>query len=592
MCGLSGWALSPSMATKYALQAEKFTLSQQHRGPDSIGAFHSENGQVYLGHNRLSIIDLTDAGNQPMYSEAGDVMILNGEIYNYRDLKAELTAKGYTFRSSSDTEVAVKAFEHWGIEFTNKLKGMYAIAIWSPKTQTLHLLRDPLGIKPLYYWLLPNKQGLVFASELRAFQSLSEFKTSIDKNSLSEYLEFGYTFSEDSTIFNDVHKLQPGCRIEAKDHQVSPQIRFYSPDLHPPKELGISDLENELYQTLSDVIQEHLVADVPVGLLLSGGLDSSLIAAIASKHEKIHTFTMGFDDSLVDERPFARLVSEHIGSTHKEFLINSSEIMSDLESVTAHYDDIFADWGMVSTRLLYQKCKQQGVKVVLVGEGSDELFGGYNVFKQSLNESKTPLIWKLFQLYRSYAGRRYGSNFGKFRSIMNGYLTQCNGDLFNAIRLFESRNQVPNNYAMKVDKASMSISVEARAPFLDSRIADLAYRISRDQLINRNDEKLILKSLAKRYQLLPDEILDRRKFGAGIAFNWIEDSPSFRAYARDIILAENSWVDELNLRDAMQRFFDNGQQGYGFPHSISVFRNLAWRLLILSLWGSSLGISR
>ncbi len=589
MCGLSGWQIPASISEELRPIATEFTLSQNHRGPDATGKFHSDDGCIYLGHNRLSIIDLSSAGNQPMTSDAGDVMILNGEIYNYQDLKSELKSKGHTFISQSDSEVVLKSYLEWGLAFTDRIKGMYAIAIWSESKQVLHLFRDPIGIKPLYYWHITGGKGVAFASEVRAFLSLPKFPASVSRASLSQYLEFGYCFDQTDTIFEGVSKLQPGHRIEIRDGIASDQIRFYKPEL-VPKEYADSELQERLYDTLCTVVKEHLVADVPVGLLLSGGLDSSLIASIASKYKNIHTFSMGFADSQVDERPFARIVSDYIGSNHKDILIEPHEILDDLSDTAAYFDDVFADWGMVSTRLLYKKCQQQGMKVVLVGEGSDELFGGYNLFKYSLDTSIRPLDWKLFQLYRRYAGRRYGRNFGRFRALMKSYLSQCNNDLFSAIRLFETRNQIPNNYVMKVDKASMSVSIEARTPFLDSRISDIAYTISRDKLISPNDEKLILKNVAKRYKLLPNEILERRKFGAGIATNWMEDSPKFKQYARDIVLAPNSWVDELGLRRAMELYFEQGKQGYGFPHSISLFGNLAWRILILSLWSRALGV--
>ena len=590
MCGISGWSVHPDSAAVLSNDADTFTAGMTHRGPDSTGQFHNHDYSVYLGHNRLSIIDLTDGGHQPMSNEQGDVMLLNGEIYNYQTIRNELEKLGHHFNSASDTEVAIKAFHQWGLGFTEKLKGMYAIAIWSQREQCLHLFRDPLGIKPLYYWRLPNDKGFAFASEIKTFENISTFSAEVNRRSLDQFLEFGYSFSPETTIFNGVSKLQPGHRLEIKQQSASAQIRFYKPDLRPLASSSVADSEEHLFETLSTVVEEHLIADVPVGLLLSGGLDSSLIAALASKKEQIHTFSMGFSDATTDERPFARIVSQHIGSIHQEINIGPEEILTDLETVAGHYDDLFADWGMISTRVLYSKCKSQDIKVVLVGEGSDELFGGYDIFKQSLSTAKRPVDWVLFQLYRRYAGRRYGSNFVEYRKIMKDYLSQCDNHLFSAIRLFESRNQVPNNYAMKVDKASMSLSLEARAPFLDSRIADIAYRLPRDQLINHNDEKLILKSMARRYKLLPDEILERRKFGTGIASNWMVDSPSFRQYASDIILAKDSWVDELNLRDAMQRFFEQGQSGYAFPRSISLFSNLAWRLLILSLWSKALAL--
>jgi asparagine synthase (glutamine-hydrolysing) len=271
---------------------------------------------------------------------------------------------------------------------------------------------------------------------------------------------------------------------------------------------------------------------------------------------------MGFAESEVDERPYARMVAKHIGSEHREILIHPKEISENLQEVTWYFDDLFADWGTITTRLLYQKCRENGVKVVLVGEGADELFGGYTIF-DAARERRWPLSWHLFQLYRRYAGRRYGTQFSKFRSVMNDHLRQSDGDMFHAVRLFESRNQLPNNYVMKVDKASMSVSIEARAPFLDRRVAELAYRTPSKLLLADGTNKFLLRSMAER---------------------WMDESEEFREYARGVILDKDGWVDELGLRAAMTDYFNGRRQGYTFPRAISIFSNLAWRLLLLNLW--------
>jgi len=334
---------------------------------------------------------------------------------------------------------------------------------------------------------------------------------------------------------------------------------------------------------LSEVVREHLVADVPVGLLLSGGLDSSLVAALAARDTQVTTVSMGFAESAIDERAFARTVAGYIGSEHHEVLIHHREVVEDLADVVWYFDDLFADWGTVSTRMLYKKCRDQGIKVVLVGEGSDEIFGGYSIFGAA-QQLRGPTVWRLFQLYRRYAGRRYGGQFAAFAAIMRTYLAQCGGNMFDAVRLFESRNQLPNNYVMKVDKASMSVSVEARAPYLDRRVADIAYSIPADFLLAEGTDKFILRRMAERHQLLPPEITRRPKTGASMAASWMDDSVEFRRYARDVILAREGWVDQLGLRNAMTDFFDGRRKGYPFPRAISIFSNLAWRLLLLNLW--------
>jgi asparagine synthase (glutamine-hydrolysing) len=307
------------------------------------------------------------------------------------------------------------------------------------------------------------------------------------------------------------------------------------------------------------------------------------VAALAARHARISTISMGFADSSIDERPFARQVARHIGSDHQEVLIHQNEIVENLEDAVWYFDDLFADWGTLSTRLLYRKCRELGAKVVLVGEGSDELFGGYTVFRAA-QAGRGPLAWQLFQLYRRYAGRRYGALYSSFSALMRRYRAQRNGSMFEAVRMFESRHQLPNNYVMKVDKASMSVSVEARAPYLDRRVASFAYATPESQLLAGGTDKYVLRKMADLHQLLPGEITWRRKFGASIAGSWMDDSPEFRRYAESVILARNGRVDHLGLRTAMTDFFVHKRSGYRFPSAVSIFSNLAWRLLLLELW--------
>jgi asparagine synthase (glutamine-hydrolysing) len=287
----------------------------------------------------------------------------------------------------------------------------------------------------------------------------------------------------------------------------------------------------------------------------------------------------------VDESPFARIVSEHIDSKHIEITIHPQEITETLEDVVWSFDDLFGDWGLVSTRLLYKECREQGIKVVLVGEGSDEIFGGYPNFTSFTQyHLRSPFVWKLFQLYRDYAGRRFGRGFPKFYSFMKRYLRESNNDFFHSIRLFESCNQLPNNYVMKVDKASMAVSVEARTPYLDRRVVEVLFRTPPRFLLTNGTNKFLLRSMAERYKLLPKDITRRPKYGASMAISWMDESIQFREYAKNIILDGDSWVDALHLRNAMTDYFAGRRSGYSFPRSISIFRNVAWRLLLLNLW--------
>jgi asparagine synthase (glutamine-hydrolysing) len=226
--------------------------------------------------------------------------------------------------------------------------------------------------------------------------------------------------------------------------------------------------------------------------------------------------------------------------------------------------------------------------VVLVGEGSDELFGGYDIFRQAGSKAPTDL-W-LFQIYRRYAGRRYGRSFAAFRAVMKRHLRDSGGDRFAAIRLFETRNQLPNNYVMKVDKASMSVSVEARTPFLDQRIAEAAYTYPAGALLDAKTEKKLLRGVARRFNLLPEFALTRPKRGGSMASSWMDDHAAFRSYAESVILAGGTWTAALGLEPAMRDYFRQRRTGYAFPRALSIFRNLAWRLLILELWSTSLGM--
>jgi asparagine synthase (glutamine-hydrolysing) len=585
MCGLAGWLLS-SAREGTAADLNRMLESIDHRGPDDKGMHFEHEIGVALGHNRLSIIDLSSGGHQPMVNTAnGDVLIFNGEIYNFRELRRVLEAKGFEFRTESDTEVLLLAFAAWGPDCVSYIRGMFAFAVWQARERTLLLYRDPMGIKPLYYWS-PPEGGVVFASELKALMRFPNLRPSLDKHAVGQFLEFGYTFQEERTILNGVHKLQPGHFVRLRLNGKLIGKRYFNPQLTNPRAADMADIEEQLFSALDEVVAQQLVADVPVGLLLSGGLDSSVIAAIAARRTpNVRTFTMGFAYSDLDERGPANSVARHIGADHEDILIAPSEIVGDLEQSIAYFDDLFADWGTISTRLLYRKCRERGIKVVLVGEGADELFGGYDVFRSSASDAPTDL-W-LFQLYRRYCGRRYGNYFGAFRSVMRSYLTQVEGDRFNAIRLFETRNQLPNNYVMKVDKASMSMSVEARVPYLDQRVAEIAYQIPKHLLLAQGTEKLVLRTLARRFQLLPEEVLRRPKLGGSMAATWMDDQPDFRAFAKDIILRKGGWTEALGLRKAMLDYFLHHQLGYAFPRGLSIFRNLAWRLLILELWSNT-----
>jgi asparagine synthase (glutamine-hydrolysing) len=491
------------------------------------------------------------------------------------------------FHSRSDTETLLKALVKWGADAISTLRGMYAFAYWRASTATLYVARDPIGVKPLYYrW---RGGSLFFASEVKAFRALEGFDNRLSPLAVRQYLEFGYNFMDGATIFDEVRKLGPGEMLVCARGAAPKHVRSAIPGMELRPEVRKEALIEELHETLDVVVRQQMVADVPVGILLSGGLDSSVIAALAARRGRVSTLTMAFADSAIDERDDARRVAEHIGAQSEEIVIEPSEISVSVETAAATFDDIFADWGTLTTRLLYAKARERGVKVVLTGEGADEIFGGYPQFRAAA--SRAPTEFWLFQLYRAYIGRRYGRLYAPFRRLMRKYLQEAGNDRFDAMRLFETRSQLPNNYVMKVDKASMSVGVEARVPYLDPRVVGVAFRTPRHLLMTASSEKQILRDMAHAYNLLPIETVRRPKFGAAVAASWMDVQPGFRIFAREVILAGGGWTDALGLTGAMRAYFLEDKSGYPAPHAISIFRNLAWRLLLLELWSKSMGVN-
>lgn len=579
MCGIAGLMVERPLIVEQRRVASMLTRLA-HRGPDDEGLYISEAAQVCLGHRRLSIIDLSSASHQPMSdAESGVVLAYNGEIYNFQSLRALLETSGHRFRSSGDTEVLLRAYLEWGIGCLDRLCGMFALAIWDPRSGIVHLARDGSGMKPLY--LCQGDRWLAFASEVKAFPALDGFDARLDRSAVIQFLEFGYIFEANRTSLVGVSKLEPGERVELKDGKIRLRGTWYRPP-QPLRSATASEgeLVEELRSVLDQVVGEHLISDVPVGLLLSGGLDSSVIAGLAARRESITTISMGFDQSAIDERPEARRVADHIGSRHHDVLISANDVRREVETGAWVFDDLFADWGTVTTRLLYRRCRQLGIRVVLVGEGADELFGGYEIFRQPASLG----LWQRFRIYQRYSGRRHGQLFTAFDHVLRDYIADSEGDSFHAIRLFESRRQLPNQYVMKVDKASMAESIEARAPYLDRRIADIAYRTPKDWLLRNGTNKYLLRAVGSTDRLLPEATTCRPKFGAPLAASWMDSDASFRKFVAERLLDPNSLARELGFGRRMEAYLHRGVSGDRWPGAISIYRNLAWRLLLLELW--------
>lgn len=593
MCGIAG-ILRQRRGEEERARVQRMLNLMRHRGPDDNGIYGDNASGFALGHARLSIIDLSASGHQPMFGEDESICLaFNGEVYNFLALRRELESKGHRFRSKSDSEVIVHGFEEWGDAIVQKLQGMFAFALWDATNRRLLLARDPMGMKPLYLWWSPSG-AFHFASEIKAFLGLPDFHPSVNPRTLRQFLEFNFITDPEEASLEGVRKLPPAHALVVSAEDVAAgrrptPRRYYSP---PAIELwggGLQDHDRRvehLGAVLEEVVGQHLVADVPVAILLSGGLDSSLVAALAARKGPVRTITMAFADSQVDERQFARRAQSAIGSTHEEVVIRPDEVAADLPETVWWFDDLFGDWGLLSTRILYKRCRELGIKVVLVGEGSDELFGGYPSYRFAAGpeSGRSGFSRRALRLYQWYSGRRYGSELRLFFRTLRELHREAHADWFATVRLFETRHQLPQNYNMKVDKAAMSVGVEARVPFLDVRVANEGYRTPGELLLAGGTDKLLLREVAERHGLLPSDVARRPKFGGSIAASWMDDVPGFRSLARDVVLDRGGWATAVGLRGAMESYFLRGRAGYPFPHPVGIFSILAWRLLLLNLW--------
>ncbi|MFO0813846.1 MAG: asparagine synthase (glutamine-hydrolyzing) [Gemmatales bacterium] len=595
MCAIYGYWQSPSLPQEeMTALITRMGMLQHHRGPDDAGVYYDAATGLGLGHRRLSIIDLSPAGHQPMLSGDGQIVLtFNGEIYNYLELRAELESLGHSFRSRSDTETIIVGYQQWGEGLWPRLAGIFVLALWDTRQRILYLLRDPTGVKPLLY--SHSSQHLAFASEAKGLAELPGMKLAIDPEAMATYVEFGYLYDGHRSMFTGVVKVPPGhvvkCRWQGSSLSVSEPERWWQyPQAEldrPLSETQLDSMAEELHHTLQKVLASQLQSDVPVGLLLSGGLDSSLLAAYASKvtPQPLKTVCMGFDPAPLDERPFARQVAEFLQTDHREMIFRPDDIVRELETNIRFYDDLFWDTGFLSSLAIYRSCRELGLKVMLVGEGSDEVFGGYAHFQSALQHRWWPASLFCYQQYRLRSSQQWGPGMAQVMGLHQQYLQEARGDRFQALRRYELEHQIPNSLNMKVDRSSMASSIEARVPFQDPRLLQLTLRWPTSAFVHGDVHKRVLRRVAERYDLLPKEIVHRPKFGMMLPGQWMEGSSRFRDLARDSILQQGGLADYFDLRPAMERFFA-GHDDTHWRHFRQhlAYNTLAWRLAILALW--------
>lgn len=589
MCGIAGLIVrSQAISADEARGAvRRLTESLRHRGPDDSGFYEDVGAGVFLGHRRLSIVDLSAAGRQPMLNAAGTVALsYNGEIYNHPSLREQL-APSDRFVSTTDTEVLLHAYDRWGLDFLGRLEGMFAFALHDQTLGKVWLVRDPLGIKPLYY--IENPKWIAFASEARSLMRLGlpGWTPDIDMQAADRLLGAMYLAQEPDTLIAGVRRLPPGhlAEIDRDGLRIRPHWQLR----HRPgmERISPSDAIEQTRTLLEQVVREHLVADVDVGVMLSGGLDSSLIAALAQKNapQPLRTFTAGFPHAL-DERPYAKAVAEHIGSRHEEVLIDPAEAGKRLLEILPTFDDLgTVDGGIIMISLVAEKIREHGIKVLLVGEGADEVFAGYSWFGVSQYPFRALPRLGRAALCQYATTRVFHEFLGNSRRITRVFRESGASDPLRQIQYWELRTQLPNHYLMKVDKATMAHSIEARVPYLDRRLVQWAFDLPSRLLLpgqwwtaDPQRPKAMLRHIARTE--LPPAIFSRPKRGFSLPMH--DFLQANRELVRDCLLDPSGLPARLLPKRHRQRLLDYRYSGY---HPVYKQREwMTWKLFLMELW--------
>lgn len=577
-----------------------------HRGPDGSG-FWCDPETVHLGHRRLAIVDLTDQGHQPMaYGSGRYTITFNGEIYNFRELAKELVELGHRLSSTGDTQVLLAAIAQWGVEGAlRRAVGMFAFAVWDAQTQTLHLARDRIGEKPLH--LCEQNGVLYFASELRAFRVIEGFRRSLSEPAVSGYLQFGYV-PEPLSIYQGVYKLPPGSILSVparrdlrlNEHSLSGYGEGDSSGISPKRYWSCADValesssslitdESDAAEQFEDILRQsvrsQIVCDVPIGCFLSGGVDSSLVAAVvqAESTSPVHTFTVRFDTPGFDESEHARRIADHLGTRHEEFLLSERDVMESVPSIIPELDEPTANGSFFAVRQISRLARTQAT-VVLSGDGGDELFAGYNryqlakrawdkaarmpsVMRKGLDKAlggltgadASALILSMFSFGSQASSRQLVD---KLRRVLRAkdfaqcydYVTSCWPRFalnvpagarsrqwhalpqLDAMLLSDQVDYLPGDNLAKVDRASMAVSLETRLPILDHRLIELSWRTPAEMKVRAGKSKWLMRQVLEEF--VPSALTERPKMGFSVPIeSWMQSS--LRSWAGDQFASES-----------------------------------------------------
>lgn len=631
MCGITGFLeFSQRHAHERQSTLAAMTARLQHRGPDDVGYWMDASGTVALGHRRLSILDLSPNGHQPMESACGRyVLVYNGELYNFRTLRQKLESVGRRFRGGSDTEVLLEAIAQWGIsDALPHFQGMFALAVWDRRERCLTLARDAVGIKPLFFgW---GRGCFLFASELKAIREHPSFVGEINRQALTQFLRHGYIPGPPS-IYRNIFKLAPGCLLavplESAMQDRKPSTwwslsQVVSQGAAEPFPGSAEEAVQALDRRLRDAVRSQMISDVPLGALLSGGVDSSTVAALmqAESGRPIRTFTIGFDEPSHNEAGYARAVAEHLGTEHTECYVTATEARDVIPHLAQWYDEPFADSSQIPTALVAGIARQH-VIVCLSGDGGDELFCGYDRYEEMQQRWRAISRWPrgfrsaAARVARSLASRvpsaiacRKLSTLAEFACLRNPLemYTRFNTHWRDAERLvvrddrlsestdesvaipesisdrfvetmmyLDARTYLPDDILVKVDRASMAVGLEVRVPLLDQRVVELAWRLPQDVKVRDGQSKWVLRQVLDRY--VPRHLTERPKMGFGVPIDtWL------RGPLRD-------WAEELLSADRLRR------EGLLHPEPIRArwrehlsgrynWQYLLWDVLMFQAW--------
>lgn len=623
MCGIAGICDFRAHSTREHL--DKMTALIAHRGPDDSGFEWRRAGsaEIGFGHRRLSIIDLSPAGHQPMISSCGNyIIIYNGELYNYKEVMKELQQEGVDFHTSSDTEVVLNAFIKWGVKAMQHFNGMFAFSILDLKNEKVTLVRDRVGVKPLYYhW---NSELFLFASEIKAFYGHPDFKKKIDLNSLGLYLQYGY-ISAPFSIYQDTFKVKPGhlVEIDLKSKKIREE-KYWDINDHydkPRLRISVEDATEELERLFVSAFNYRMVSDVPVGIFLSGGYDSTAVAAILQKDKSrpISTFTIGFHEKEWDEAGYARQIAKSLGTEHHEKYCSHGETIALLSSIPEILDEPLADQSVIPTFML-SKLAREHVKVALSADGGDELFAGYNRYHSVLKHFThwktkkygSPALLKLLsapaamllpqhstrlqllesvlnnsiQRYASIATRYFGDKevykmISRLPDLAGSNqdpdtLRRKGTDDLNDMLALDFRNYLVDDCLMKVDRCTMAVGLEGREPLLDHRISEFAAQLPGSYKNPGNSSKFMLKQIVHKY--IPKELMDRPKMGFSIPLSqWLlhELKPLLDEYTSVQELKREGIFDPVQVTTLKEAFLRTGDHALG---------QKIWNIILFRMW--------